>query len=86
MSRLAELGDDSVSKKGVRGLEFKAVLAELFLRLSELSRGGPAVHDWYHSLSIGRDSACQAGQELKDMWEVAESPGCTRRVRSKWDR
>ena len=73
MSRLAELGDDSVSQEGVRGLEFKAVLAELFLRLSELSRGGPAIHDWYDSSSIGRDSACQAGQRVS-------GHVCTRRV------
>ena len=65
MSRLAELGDDSVSQKGVRGLEFKAVLAELFLRLGELSRGGPVIHYWYDSSSIGRDSACEAGQRVK---------------------
>ena len=57
MNRLAELGDDSVSQEGVRGLEFKAVLAELFLILGELSRGGPAIHAWYDSSSIGRDSA-----------------------------
>ena len=73
MSRLAELGDDSVSQKGVRGLEFKAVLAELFLRLGELSRGGPAIHAWYDSSSIGRDSACQAGQRVS-------GHVCTRRV------
>lgn len=64
MNRLAELGDDSVSQEGVRGLEFKAVLAELFLRLGELSRGGPAIPVWYDSSSIGRDSTYQAGQRV----------------------
>ena len=41
MSRLAELGDDSVSQKGVRGLEFKAVLADLLLRLGVAPRFMP---------------------------------------------
>ena len=65
VSRLAELGDDSASQKGVRGLEFKAILVELFLRLSELSRGGPAIHAWCDSSSIGRDSTYQAGQRVR---------------------
>ena len=65
MSRLAELGDDSVSQKGVRGLEFKAVLAELFLILGELSRGGPAIPVWHDSSGIGGDSACQVGQRVR---------------------
>ena len=73
MSGLAELGDNSVSQKGIRGLEFKAVLAELFLRLGELGRGGPAIPVWYDSSSIGRDSTYQAGQRVS-------GHVCTRRV------
>ena len=73
MDKLAELGDDSVSQKGIRGLEFKVVLAELFLRLNELSRGGPAIHAWCDSSSIGRDSTYQAGQRVS-------GHVCTRRV------
>ena len=59
MSRLAELGDNSVSQKGIRGLGFKAVLAELFLRLGELSRGGPAIHAKCDSSSKEKESTCQ---------------------------
>ena len=61
MSRLAKLGDESVSQERVRGLEFKAVLVELFLRLGELSRGGPAIHARCDSSSKGRNLTSQAG-------------------------
>ena len=73
MSGLVELGDNSVSQKGIKGLEFKAVLAELFLRLGELSRGSPAIHARCDSSSIGRDSTYQAGQRFS-------GHVCTRRV------
>ena len=59
MSRLAELGDNSVSQKGIRGLEYKAALAELFLGLGELSRGGPVIHARCDSSSKQKDSTCQ---------------------------
>lgn len=50
-----------MSQKGVRGLEFKAELAELFLRLGELSRGSPAIYARCDLSSKGRKSTCQAG-------------------------
>ena len=75
-----------MSQRGIRGLEFKAELAELFLRLGELSRGGPAIHARCDSSSKGRDSTCQEGlRELVDTCRLVESHNCTRRVGSKFD-
>ena len=51
VSRLAELGVNSVSQKGIKGLEFKAVLIESFLRLSKLIRGSLAIHARWNSSS-----------------------------------
>ena len=74
-------------QRGIKGLESKEELAELFLRLGELIRGGPAIHDRCDSSSKGRDSTCQEGlRESVDTCRLAESPRCTRRVGSKFDR
>ena len=84
VSRLAKLGDESVSQKGIRGLEFKAELEDLFLRLDELSRGGPAIHARWDSSSWGvLDVSGEDPRESVNTYRLAESPECTRRVWSK---
>ena len=76
-----------MSQRGIRGLEFKAELAELFLRLGELSRGGPAIHARCDLSSKGEElDVPSRTKELAHTCRLAESPKCTRRVGSKFDR
>ena len=51
-----------MSQKGIRGLKFKVVLAELFLKLDELIRGGPVTHARWDPSSRGKTRRVMRGK------------------------
>nr|KAJ0219947.1 hypothetical protein LSAT_V11C200052400 [Lactuca sativa] len=76
MTELNVVKDGVVTSGFYQGSKFKLELAELFLGLGELSRGGPTTRARWSSSSWGKYSTCQGriSRKLVHVHELAESP------------